>query len=120
MRKTAKIFGWILLVVGILGFISNPLVGSDGLFMTDGLHNIIHLVSGAILLWAAYKAMGSVAMWLKILGVIYLLVAILGLASGSAVGMAMNGADNVLHIVLAVVFLWVGFKKKGAAMAQAM
>jgi hypothetical protein len=121
MRKTAKVFGWILLVIGILGFIPNPIVGADNsLFMADALHNLIHLISGAILLWAAYKAVGSVAMWLKTLGIIYLLVVILSLLNhGSVLGMMMNGADTVLHIIFAAVFLWVGFKKKGA-MAQSM
>ena len=120
MKKTAMILGWILLILGILGFISNPLVGANGLFVTDGVHNLIHLITGAILLWAAYKAMGNAAMWLKVFGIIYLLIAILGFFSSSVLGMVMNGADNWLHLVLAVIFLWVGFKKNGPAMAQTM
>jgi hypothetical protein len=37
------IFGAMFVVVGLLGYVSNPLIGPDGLFMTNGAHNLTHL-----------------------------------------------------------------------------
>ena len=117
MAKTiAMVFGWILLIIGLLGFVSNPIVGSgDALFMADGLHNIVHLLTGAIFLWVAKK--GGAQKMLKVFGFIYLIVALAGFVSGTSVLgiMASNVADNWLHLVFAAVFLWAGYKKEGAA-----
>ena len=123
MAKTwAMVFGWIFVVVGILGFISNPIVGMNGAFHTDMMHNIIHIIFGAILLWAAYSAPAKAAGAMKWLGIIYLILAILGFVlvgnmTGSLLGIAeINGADNWLHLVLGIILVWAGMKKRGASM----
>lgn len=113
MGKTiAMVVGWVFLVIGILGFIPNPLVGEDALFQTDLNHNIVHLLSGIIFLWVAYKASEKSTMLLKVFGVVYLLVAILGFFmadGGSILGLIeVNGADNWLHVLLGVVLLGAG------------
>ena len=50
----AKIFGAIFIIVGILGFIPNPLVSYRGVFEVNTLHNIVHLITGGILLASPY------------------------------------------------------------------
>jgi len=120
MAKTwAMVFGWIFLILGIIGFISNPLVGMNGMFHADTMHNIVHIIFGAILLWAAYAAPMKAAGAMKWLGIIYIILAILGWilvgnSTGSLLGIAeVNGADNWLHLVLGLILVWAGMKKKG-------
>ncbi|MEX0751509.1 MAG: DUF4383 domain-containing protein [Xanthobacteraceae bacterium] len=110
-KTAAVVLGVVFLAVGILGFFPNPLVSATGLFAVDTAHNVVHIVSGLFLLAGAYAGLGS-ALALKILGVVYAIVAILGLVAGGdmLLGIIMiNQADNWLHVVLAVVILAAGF-----------
>jgi hypothetical protein len=119
-RSAAIIIGIVFLVIGVLGFVPNPLVSPTGLFAVNPAHNLVHLVSGAVLLIGAYSALGS-SMALKIIGVIYALVAILGLIMGSGMLLGIihiNGADHWLHIVLALVILYAGFALPEERMAS--
>ena len=123
MTKTlAKWFGWILIIVGILGFFSNPLIGNVGYFHANGAHDIVHLLLGVIFLLAA-KTEASAALWLKIIGIVTIIVAILGFMSSSDMILgfiATNAAANWLHAVLGIVFFLCGFSggKKMATGAQ--
>lgn len=114
-RKLAKIFGIVFVLVGLLGFIPNPIFGHDALFHTDLVHNLVHLVIGIVLL-ALGKTEDSARLWLKIFGAVYLVVAILGFLVIGADGMGsilgiigVNTADNWLHVVLGIVLLVAGF-----------
>jgi hypothetical protein len=105
------ILGVVFVLVGILGFVPNPLVSPTGLFVVNTNHNLVHLVSGLALLAGAYTDLGA-SLMLKIVGVIYAVVAILGLVMGGTnlLGLiAVNQADHWLHVVLAVVILAAGF-----------
>lgn len=121
MAKTiASVLGIIFVLVGLLGFVSNPLVGENGLFMTNGLHNLVHLLFGVILIVAARKSQASAASWLKILGIVYLVLAVLGFllapSGPSLFGLVMlNAADNWLHAVLGIVLLVAGIRGNSAA-----
>ena len=108
-RTAGLILGIVFIVVGILGFIPNPLVSPTGLFVVNTLHNIVHLASGAVILAGVYSF--GAGLGLKIIGVVYAIVAILGLIMGGDMlfGVAMNMADHWLHVVLAVVILLAGF-----------
>jgi hypothetical protein len=109
-KKFAVIFGIVFVIVGILGFIPNPIVGADGIFVTDAIHNIVHLLIGVVLLVAAKSASAS-AMWLKVFGVVYLVLFVDGLIQPNALlgFVTANTADTWLHLVLGVVLLLVGF-----------
>lgn len=110
-KIAATVIGIVFLAVGILGFIPNPLVSAGGLFAVNPLHNLVHIVSGVVLLAGAYTALGS-TIGLKIIGAIYGLVAVLGLIMGPGMLLGLvhiNAADNVLHVLLAVVILAAGF-----------
>ena len=108
MKKSGAIFGIIFIIVGILGFFSNPLIGPTGFFAADAMHSVIHLILGAALLIAARSEPGSRKTILTV-SVIYLILSIAGFFqfgaandSGKLLGMALaNSADNWLHLVLA-------------------
>jgi hypothetical protein len=110
-KTAAIVLGVVFLAVGILGFFPNPLISPTGLFAVNTPHNIVHLVSGAVLLAGAYSTLGA-ALALKIVGVVYGLVAILGLVTGGPMLLGLilvNHADHWLHVGLAVVILAAGF-----------
>jgi len=113
MAKTLTlIFGTLFVLVGALGFVGNPLVGMDALFETDIVHNLVHLAIGLILLAVALSTPAQSAVWLKTVGVVYLIIGVLGLftvSSGSLLGViAVNSADNWLHLVLGVALIAAG------------
>lgn len=110
-KNIAMVFGVILIILGLLGFVGGAgIVGEGGLFSTDRTHDVVHLITGLILLFVALKSAGAVGTTLKVFGVIYLIVTILGFMSGSVLGLFdASTADNVLHLIVAVVFLWAGF-----------
>lgn len=110
-QKLAKLFGWVFIVLGVLGFV--PGVTTDGyllgIFEVDPLHNILYLVSGIIALWLGKSESGAKT-YFKVFGVIYALITVLGFFSGTVLGlMSVNLADNVLHLVIAAIALWFGF-----------
>jgi hypothetical protein len=126
MAKTlAIVFGIVFVLVGILGFIPNPLVGTGAIFEADTLHNLVHLVIGLILLAVAFWSPMQSALWLKIMGFVYLVVAILGFLLVSGTGellglVSINPADNWLHIVLAIVLLAAGYMYADEGMMKSM
>ncbi len=106
MAKTLSlIFGVILVLFGLLGFISNPLVGANALFVADGAHNLIHIILGAILLAVALWASESSVLWLKLVGVITFLLGLIGVLTVPAIGGTLlgiagtNGASNWLNLI---------------------
>jgi hypothetical protein len=117
----ALVFGAVLLLVGILGFFvengasfavgqaaeaeKGSLLGFD----INGWHNVVHLASGAVgLLMASSPA--SARIFAIGFGVVYALVTVLGLALDSPLlGLIpVNGADNVLHLLIAVIGIAAG------------
>jgi uncharacterized membrane protein HdeD (DUF308 family) len=111
-KMVAMIAGAVLVLVGILGFVMDPILG---LFEINAVHNIVHLLSGGVLLAGAFMDNGRNArMTLLILGVVYALVTVLGFVApgltntvllGNAQNPAVNMADNVLHLLLTIVFI---------------
>src|SRR3954454_8505292 len=98
-----------LLLAGVLGFAADggfdtgSSIQGDKLivFEVNGWHSLIHIGSGLLLLAAAnYRPTAkTVAM---AFGVVYGLVTLWGLIDGDSVFglIAINGADNVLHLFL--------------------
>ena|SRR5581483_11401753 len=113
-RNAAFVLGVILLIVGVLGYIPNPIVSPNGIFVVNVMHNVVHIVSGIFLLLGVYSSLGP-SLALKILGIVYAIVAVLGFVlmkggDGLMFGMiAMNMMDHWLHVVLAIVILAAGF-----------
>lgn len=119
-KLVAQILGIVLVLIGILGFVmTSPLFGT---FALNTVHNVIHLVTGAILLAGAYMAGGRNARLTNmVLGGVYILVAIVGFAGIESINHAIgNGAndggivmaDAALHALLGVVLLGVAFTMK--------
>jgi hypothetical protein len=107
------VFGAALLLAGIIGFFVDASFGDLGsnvqgdkliFFEVNGWHNLVHIASGALGLALAGTRPGARAFALGF-GAVYLLVAIWGLIAGDNVLFGLipiNGADNVLHILIAL------------------
>jgi hypothetical protein len=112
--KLAGILGLVLVLVGILGFFNNPVLG---IFRVDTIHNLIHLGSGLFLLLYGGQNSATARNAFLGLGLIYLVVTALGFVQvtedpDNLLGfIAMNPADNYLHAALTAVFLTLGLKK---------
>ena len=120
-RVVALILGVVFLVIGIVGLIFDTTAGSLAGFQVDLVHNLVHLVTGIVALAAAFG--GWSRRFNQVFGIIYLLVGIAGLFpalyfGGNLLGiMAVNGADNVLHLVVGAVAAAVGFFANESAAA---
>ena len=123
-EKSAKMLGIVLLLVGVLGFI--PGITSNGvllgIFDADPLQNVVHIVAGALLVWVAKAGTAKVMNMVKVLAVVYSVATVLGFVTGYGLLVAMptTMADNVLHLVVAALLLWMWFGKKDNAMSSSM
>ena len=116
-KTAALLFGVIFLAVGLLGFISNPIVGDDhnAIFHIDTTHNMVHIASGVLFLLVALAAPARAGAFLKIFGLVYLALGIYGFITIGDSGMTtllgflpVNGADNYLHIGLGILIFLSG------------
>ena len=114
-QMLALVFGAVYLLVGIVGFFWTggshfaDRGGDDmliGLFMINPLHNIVHIVIGLAGLAMARTLAGARSYgWL--LFVAYAAVSVYGfIALGKSWDfLAINSADNILHVVTALIGL---------------
>ena len=115
MLKTAAIiFGIVFLLVGVLGFVPGITTGQMllGIFHVNAVHNIVHLLSGAVALITGLTSTAAARMYFRVFGIIYALVAILGFFTGDGLLLGLishNTADMWLHVLIAIVALALGF-----------
>ncbi len=113
----ALAFGATLLLVGLIGFAvnsdfdtGNGIQGDDLIiFEVNGIHNLVHIASGLLGL-ALFRRNDTARAYALGFGAVYLLVTIIGFADGKDVlGLIpVNGADNVLHLLIALLGIGAG------------
>jgi uncharacterized membrane protein HdeD (DUF308 family) len=114
--------GVVLVVVGILGFVSNPLVGPDGLVATDNAHNIVHVLTGLLALALAFGMRSDPGTACILFGALYGVVFVVTVISPSLFGIfsvPVNPIDHLIHIGLAVVSIALGWMARTRPMAVA-
>ncbi len=112
VQKTfALVLGLVLLLVGILGFINNSLVGNEGYFGTNAYQDILHLIAGAFGVYVGTKGEGRG--YNLTLGWVGIALGALGLIPGVDTMLAnwlnINFSITILHLVLGVLFLVVAY-----------
>jgi FtsH-binding integral membrane protein len=126
-QTTCLVLGATLVAVGVLGFIfggTNFNTGDnvDGrdfiIFEVNGWHNVVHILTGGLLLLGAPKPATAVTS-LLIFGGGYALVTIWGFVDGNDVFnlIPVDFADNILHVALTALALFVAFSAGGLAAA---
>jgi len=108
--KTAALaLGVIFVLVGVAGFFPNPIVGPEGMFVTNPMHDYVHIGSGAVLILAGLTPMAKLG--LIVVGLVYGAVAVAGFVMPDDMLFGMihvNQNDRYLHVGLAVVILAAG------------
>lgn len=121
-RAVVGVLGAIYVVVGILGFLGEPIVTTAshpnmesasgdllGLFPINVVHNVVHLLIGGILLYG-FTDVGRAVLVARGVAVAYALVGLLGLVAPDTFGlMPIGGNDVWLHLGTAVVLYGVTF-----------
>ncbi len=110
VQKTfALILGVVLLLVGLLGFFANPLVGDSGYFGTNTAQDILHIIAGIFGIYVGTKGMGSG--FNSSIGWIGVLLGLLGFIPGVdgllSSWLNINTEITVLHLVLGIIALGV-------------
>ena len=95
-RIVAAIFGVIYLVAGVAGFIqTSPLFG---LFDVNEVHNVVHIVLGAILIWGMMNT-ASAILANRWVGVVLLVLGVLGFFVADGFGLVPLGGNDIwLHL----------------------
>jgi hypothetical protein len=124
VQVLAMLISLVFLLVGALGFVPGVTTGFDsmsfaghhsealllGVFEVSVLHNIVHLLFGAVGLLMVRTASGAVT-YLITGGAIYFVLWIYGMLidlDSNANFVPVNDADNWLHLVLAVAMVGLG------------
>jgi hypothetical protein len=117
----ALLFGILLLVVGILGFIADSSFGTGSdvegsdfiVFEVNGWHNIVHILSGLLGL-ALSRRRDTARAYALGFGAVYLVVTIWGFITGDQVLwlIPVDTADNVLHLLIAAAGLAAGLSSR--------
>ncbi len=118
-RSVALWLGVVYLIVGVAGFV--PALSPDGkvlgLFLVDPFHNVVHLLTGALAVFASRSSESATLLYFKVFGVVYALVTVLGFVTGTGLFglLPVNIFDNLFHLVTAVLILYYGFGVKRAS-----
>lgn len=102
----ANAFGATFVLVGLFGFVPNPIVAPDGIFAVNAAHNLLHVVVGAAFLAGAWA--GHARNTILALGVVGVALAVLGFATTSDMLLGIlhvNDADRWLHALFAGIVL---------------
>ncbi len=103
-------FGTFLILFGLLGLTVNPFTGAHGFFETDRSGNLLYLLCGFSLFFVTLISYRKCILWLRTLGVGFIMLALGGLlflpAGGRLLGLVhTNTADYVLYLLLASAFV---------------
>jgi hypothetical protein len=115
-RILSYILGAVMVVAGVLGF---ALKGDVlGIFTAGTALSALWVVAGLVTLAVAMWMQKHVMLWAKAMGIIFAVLAVLGFVMNGAVLMYFDNtmSNNILHLVLAAVFLAAGFMPMGSSM----
>lgn len=125
VQQWMALAGIVLVVVGLLGFIDNPIVGQQegALIPTDTLHNVIHLATGLLALYIAFGLSGENQVNGTLgFGVLYAVIFVAVLISPTLFGLFQVPANATLHVIhaaLAVISLAVGYMARNRSASYA-
>ncbi len=126
VQKLTLGFGIVYALIGILGFIPgitvpatrfNAVPGEGlllGIFAVNLVHNLAHLLLGAILIGGGLSA-ARVLMVNKAMAVVFLVLTVASFIAPLVEGVNLNPPDTILHLASALLTGFLGF---GAARAE--
>ena len=131
-RVCALVLGIIFLLLGLIGFVT-PTENSSGvqailtIFDSDTIHNVFYVIVGLLGIIASFT--GQFRTFNKVFGVVFILLAILGVIpalympagsyghdNGLFLGIThMNAGDHILHLIAGLLAAIAGFFLVGSA-----
>jgi hypothetical protein len=125
VQRVALVFGIGFLLAAVAGFAGTGMSNMDpdpstapralGLFPVNVLHNFVHL---AFAVWglAAFRSFGASRAYCRAAGVIYLVLAVLGLVTPDGFGLVPLGGNDIwLHVALGAPLAYFGFAARDHA-----
>lgn len=105
-RTVAAVFGAIYLLVGIVGFaLTSPLLG---LFEVNALHNVVHVVLGAILLYGSMSHAAAIQT-ARGVGALLIVLGVLGFITPDGFGLVPLGGNDIwLHLATGAILVATG------------
>ena len=115
MKTVTLVFGLFYFAIGVLGFIPGITVSTTvpgqglllGIFAVNAIHNILHLVAGAILVYGGTA--GNVVAVNRLMAVIFALLSVASLIAPVVEGVSINPPDTILHVVSTLLTGYCGF-----------
>jgi hypothetical protein len=124
-KRILLVFGVVYVLIGILGFIPGITQMQPngqglllGIFAVNTLHNITHLLLGAIMLWGATSG-PALAIARGMAGVFALLI-VASFIAPIVEGVAINLADTGLHAFSFLVMAYAGWMTSGTRSSAAV
>jgi hypothetical protein len=115
-RNISLGLGVFYLLIGVLGFVPTVTMASGmpghgllfGIFEVNPMHNVVHLVAGAVLVYAGMTPALTTALN-RVMAVAFALLIPVSLLAPIAEGVAINLPDTLLHTASALIAGYVGF-----------
>ena len=129
MKNLATTLAWAFaaafLGATVMGFVPNPLVGENALFVTNTAHNLVHLATAIGFAVVALIGERASIRFMQAFGVIYMLTGVIGFVMlGSASEghllhiIHINWLDNSLHVGLGIAIATAGWFASSNACRQ--
>lgn len=109
MKTFLTLLGIVFVALGLLGFVSDPVLG---IFAVDALHNGVHIVSGLLALAAVGAGSQMMRLYARVFGVVYGVMGVVGFIMPGDMVLGLleaNLADDLLHVALAALLLYFGW-----------
>jgi len=107
-KSYAKWGGIILLALGVVGLVvGDSFIGLN----TELIEDVIHIVAGALLVYAGTRGTDAqAASWSRIFGIVFLIVGVVGFFSKNLFGLlptvGLSVLDNIVHLAYGVAGVW--------------
>ena len=113
---SALVLGGILILLGTLGFVTNPMVGRQAFILTDSIQDSTHICLGLMLIISGFTGESTATFGLYMAGFLSICFGVIGLYQlGSFsvgylgnTGLELSSANCWFHIALAAVLLVCG------------
>jgi hypothetical protein len=114
VTKTTTFAGAFLVTVGLLGFAAPAFMGMH----LSPLHNVVHLLSGALAIYFGLKTTPAAARtFCRLFGALYVLLGLAGFVAGGLGyvltiipgALVLGRMDHLVHMILGAIFLSVGW-----------
>lgn len=102
VQTYAAIAGVVLVLVGLLGLLNTPIIGSGegALLATDALHNVVHIATGVFGLFVAFGLKGRAQLQgMLAFAVLYAVILVAVVISPTLFGLFSVAANLPLHVI---------------------